>query len=144
LVRPGKALTGGFYERGEAPAEGDLRRGGTTGWRACANSVGFTKLNELLKKNGLTRHNLPKVMAKIEMQRMAAEEAAAAATRAAGWKKGPDANDLGIPRTAETNGALRPAYRADATAQTFGGRAMCGAMGHRLPHRKTSGTSPLM
>ena len=56
-----------------------------------------TKLNELLKKNGLTRHDLPKVMAKIEMQRMAAEEAAAAATRAAGWKKGPDANDLGIP-----------------------------------------------
>ena len=28
---------------------------------------------------------------------MAAEEAAAAATRAAGWTKGPDANDLGIP-----------------------------------------------
>src|SRR3984893_8199733 len=56
-----------------------------------------TKLNELLKKNGLTRHDLPKVMAKIEMQRMAAEEAAAAATRAAGWKKGPHANDLGIP-----------------------------------------------
>jgi hypothetical protein len=56
-----------------------------------------TKLNDLLKKNGLTRHDLPKVMAKIEMQRMTAEEAAAAATRAAGWKKGPDANDLGIP-----------------------------------------------
>ena len=28
-----------------------------------------TKLNELLKKNGLTRHDLPKIMAKIEMQR---------------------------------------------------------------------------
>jgi hypothetical protein len=60
-------------------------------------STARTKLNELLNKNGLTRHDLPKVMAKIEMQRMAAEEAAAAATRAAGWKKEPDANDLGIP-----------------------------------------------
>ena len=60
-------------------------------------STARTKLNELLNKNGLTRHDLPKIMAKIEMQRMAAEEAAAAATRAAGWKKGPDANDLGIP-----------------------------------------------
>ena len=56
-----------------------------------------TKLNDLLKKNGLTRHDLPKIMAKVEMQRMAAEEAAAAAARAADWKKGPDANDLGIP-----------------------------------------------
>jgi hypothetical protein len=56
-----------------------------------------TKLNELLNKNGLTRHDLPKIMAKIEMQRMAAEQAASAATRAAGWKKEPDANDLGIP-----------------------------------------------
>jgi hypothetical protein len=36
-------------------------------------------------------------MAEIEMQRMAAEEAAAAATRAAGWWKGPDGDDLGIP-----------------------------------------------
>jgi hypothetical protein len=56
-----------------------------------------TKLNELLKKNGLTRHDLPKIMADIEIQRIAAEEAAAAATRAAGWKKGPDGDDLGIP-----------------------------------------------
>ena len=52
-----------------------------------------TKLNELLKKNGLTRHDLPKIIAEIERERMAAEEAAAAATRAAGWKNG----DLGIP-----------------------------------------------
>ena len=47
-----------------------------------------TKLDDLLMKNGLTRHDLPRIMAKIEMQRMAAEEAAAAATRAAGWKSG--------------------------------------------------------
>src|ERR1700730_11965126 len=60
-------------------------------------STARTKLNELLNKNGLTRHDLPKIMAKIEMQRMAAEEAAAAATRAAGWKKGPNDDDLGIP-----------------------------------------------
>jgi hypothetical protein len=52
-----------------------------------------TKLNELLKKNDLTRHDLPKIIAEIERDRMAAEEAAAAATRAAGWKNG----DLGIP-----------------------------------------------
>jgi hypothetical protein len=56
-----------------------------------------TKLNELLTRNGLNRHDLPKIMAEIEMQRMAAKEATAAATRAAGWKKGPDGDDLGIP-----------------------------------------------
>jgi hypothetical protein len=56
-----------------------------------------TKLNELLKKNGLTRHDLPKIIAEIERERIAAEEAAAAATRAAAWKKGPDGGDLGIP-----------------------------------------------
>ena len=56
-----------------------------------------TALLELLKKNGRTWHDLQKIMAEIEIQRMAAEEAAAAATRAAGWKKGPDGDDLGIP-----------------------------------------------
>jgi len=56
-----------------------------------------TALLELLNKNGRTWHDLQKIMADIEMQRMAAEEAAAAATRAAGWKKGPDGDDLGIP-----------------------------------------------
>jgi hypothetical protein len=56
-----------------------------------------TALLELLKENGRTWHDLQKIMAGIEMQRMASEEAAAAATRAAGWKKGPDGDDLGIP-----------------------------------------------
>ena len=56
-----------------------------------------TALRELLKKNNRTWHDLQKIMAEIEIQRMAAEEAAAAATRAAGWKKGPDGDDLGIP-----------------------------------------------
>jgi len=56
-----------------------------------------TALLELLKKNNRTWHDLQKIMAEIEIQRMAAEEAAAAATRAAGWKKGPDGDDLGIP-----------------------------------------------
>jgi hypothetical protein len=55
-----------------------------------------TALLESLKKNGRTWRDLQKIMAEIEMQRMAAEEAAAAATRAAGWKKGPDGDDLGI------------------------------------------------
>ena len=56
-----------------------------------------TALNKLLKEKGLTQHDLLKIIAEIEMERMAAEEAAAAATRAAGWKKGPDGDDLGIP-----------------------------------------------
>jgi hypothetical protein len=49
------------------------------------------------KKNGYTQHDLPKIMADIELEKMAAEAAAAAATRAAGWKKGPHGDDLGIP-----------------------------------------------
>jgi hypothetical protein len=51
----------------------------------------------LLKKNGRTWHDLSKIMAEIEMEKAAAEAAAAEATRVAGWKKGPDGDDLGIP-----------------------------------------------
>jgi hypothetical protein len=54
-------------------------------------------LNNLLQKYGLTQHDLPRIFAEIELEKVAAEEAAAAATRAAGWKKGPDGDDLGIP-----------------------------------------------
>jgi hypothetical protein len=56
-----------------------------------------TALLELLKKNGRTWHDLQKIMADIEVEKEAAAAAAAVATRAAGWKKGPDGNDLGIP-----------------------------------------------
>jgi hypothetical protein len=52
------------------------------------------KLDELLKKYGLTRHDLPKIMHAIEQERVDAEKAAAEATRAAGWEKGPEGNDL--------------------------------------------------
>jgi hypothetical protein len=55
------------------------------------------KLNELFKKYGLTLRDLPKLLHAIEQDRIDAEAAAAAATRAAGWAKGPEGTDLGIP-----------------------------------------------
>jgi hypothetical protein len=60
-------------------------------------AAGSVALLELLKKNGRTWHDLQKIMAVIEAEKEAAAAAAALATRAAGWKKGPDGNDLGIP-----------------------------------------------
>jgi Protein of unknown function (DUF3631) len=54
-------------------------------------------LIEALRKNGRTWHDLQKIMADIEAEKTAGEAAAAAATRASGWRKGPYGDDLGIP-----------------------------------------------
>jgi hypothetical protein len=53
-------------------------------------------LLEELKKNGRTWHDLQGIMADIEAEKKADAAAAAAATRARGWKP-PDGDDLGIP-----------------------------------------------
>jgi hypothetical protein len=62
-----------------------------------ADKKARTKLDELLKKNGLTSRDLPRIIAESEMEKVAAENAAAEATRAEGWQ-GPGGDDLGIPR----------------------------------------------
>ena len=58
-----------------------------------------TALLELLNKNGRTWHDLQKIMAEVELQRMAAEEAAAAATRAAGLYCSKSLRITNIPRS---------------------------------------------
>jgi Protein of unknown function (DUF3631) len=51
---------------------------------------------ELLKNHGYAWRDLQKIMADIEIEKAATEAAAAAATRARGWKP-PNGDDLGIP-----------------------------------------------